>query len=151
MVSDNLKGILLSIGCAVAWGISYTSLQPASAKLRPETVAAFYGLSLFLANAIYLVAGGNTSDILNFKGDYTWGYFMGYAVFSIIASFLFLSGYKLVGGSYAGPFVAISTTYSIINWLLTYLFYGQKDYKLEFVIPGMLLTTIGVVLLCLGK
>jgi drug/metabolite transporter (DMT)-like permease len=146
-----LVAILCALACSILWGISYTALQPVSAKLQPETINIVYGTALIISNLALMIARNTFSDFYLLKDSTLALYLSGYVVFSVVALFVFLIGYKLIGNVYAGAFVAISSTYPIVVFVLTYIFFNQRDFKLYMVIPGFIGTCVGIILLSLAK
>jgi drug/metabolite transporter (DMT)-like permease len=99
-----------------------------------------------------LISGANAAIFEDFK-LIDWrilGYFLIYALFSLAASFLYYSGYKLVGKSYSGGFNAITTCYVVIVFVIGYFYWDQKSFNLWLAIPGILLTVVGTILLSLA-
>lgn len=148
-----LLGIVYAILCSLLWGVSYFCLIPVSVKLQPETINMFFAMLLFIFNLVWMIAKNSFGDFaVLFQTDWSLIlYIFGYALLSCVASTLYLFGYKVIGENYAGAFNAISSTYPVIIFILSFIFFNQRDYNLYMVIPGILLTCIGIVLLSVAK
>jgi drug/metabolite transporter (DMT)-like permease len=72
-----------------------------------------------------------------------------YITLFMAASWLQLWGYKLIDGN-TGPYNAICSCYPMINLLISYLFFGQKNVNWWYVLPGMLLIMTGVTVLAVA-
>lgn len=72
-----------------------------------------------------------------------------YIALFIGASNLQLVGYALIDGN-SGPYNAICSCYPLVNLIIAYVFFGQKNLNLPYVIPAMLLIMCGIALLALA-
>lgn len=148
-MNDFLVAILCAVACSLLWGVAYSALQPVSAVLRPETISFMYsGFNTVIFGVVILVRDG-TSDFSLLTEPLIESFAL-YAVLAMLALFLYLTGYKFVGTTYAGGFNAITSTYPVIVFLISYFYFKQKNFNLYLAIPGVTLTAVGIILLSLA-
>lgn len=72
-----------------------------------------------------------------------------YIALFIGASNLQLIGYALIDGN-SGPYNAICSCYPLVNLIVAWVFFGQKNLNLAYVVPAMIMIMGGVVLLAVA-
>ena len=144
---------LFAIICAFLWGISYALLTKLAPDINQFTIDVIYGGFLVITNFLVIVF---TNKIENFyvlaEKPANAGYLFLYILFFISASFL--SMYAILEASkeqVASGFIAISSVYPLITFIITYLFMNQTNINWKLGVPGIILSIVGVILLCLSK
>jgi len=152
-MQDFYLAVLIACSCAIGWGISFFLQGIVSAQFNPATLSIIYGIYLIVANSIYVSVRHEWNDFT--KLSTVSGPVLAWLAISItidvVLKFLFLVGYRLVADSYAGVYNAISSVYPVIIFVLSSTILKQTDYNLRYAIPGLLFSTLGVILLCLSK
>jgi drug/metabolite transporter (DMT)-like permease len=139
-----------SFFAAILWGVGFTILVPASAKLKVYTIYTLYGLSTFLVNLAF-VAITNGFDDFKLLGNWkTAMCLISYIILSIVASIIFLLGYK-VEGINPGIYIMISNAYPIITLILSFFFLGKTNINPYYASFGIILTFIGCGLLAMSN
>jgi len=142
--------VLVGITCATMWGIGYSFLAPASAVLKPSTINIIFGFIMMCAGLLVNVAQDDVTNLFEMTKQPRLGLsVLLYICLFISASWLQLWGYKLIDGN-TGPYNAICSCYPLVNLIVSYLFFGQRNVNWPYVVPGMLLIMAGVAVLALA-
>ncbi|VBB18159.1 hypothetical protein YASMINEVIRUS_622, partial [Yasminevirus sp. GU-2018] len=134
---------------AVLWGISYASVKLVNIAVSSFVINMVHNLLATLFNLYMAYTSGVLKDVDTLTSRSYIVPFLMYSMFSIGASFCFFRGYRVPGAN-PGTFVAISGSYPIITFLISYIFLYNRNVNLYVAIPGIIVTCTGVLMVSLS-
>ncbi len=137
--------IAMGLGCSILWGIGFYALL-SLAKIRPEVILVLQSSCMVIGGCIIMVARSSYKDLSGLDRS-LFGTLSLYLVTTVIAAFLSLWGYQLATAKTTGAYTAIASTYPMVLLLLVIIFVGTSELNLIKSVTGVVLTTIGVIVL----
>jgi len=142
--------IVLASACACCWGVGYSFLQPVREVVHPHTIQTIVGIANVLVGFFGSLGHHDLSNYHVFATSWKIPVYTAvYVSLFVGASLMQLIGYEWIQGN-SGPYNAICSTYPMINLVVAFFFFQQRNLNLPYVLPAMFLIILGVVLLAIA-
>lgn len=144
---------LPALCCALFWGLAYSVLNNIATDINQFTVNITYYAFSTIVNFLALVWTQQVDNFFLFADPPSNAlYILLYTILCTASSMLSMYGFLEASKMHvSSAFVAISSCYPIVNFIISYGFMNQRNVDLRFAITGISLTTLGIILLVVSK